>query len=146
MKIIKGFKTAKLILSRPAPGEVFGGDAREQVVRQIIDDVRNRGDRAVLDYAKKFDGVELASLEVNKKQIRNAYQKVDSELVSALKLAARRIRSFHLKQKRLIWRIATPGSVQIRAAGEGRRLCPRRDCLLPINGADDSNPGSRCRG
>jgi histidinol dehydrogenase len=91
------------------------GDEREQAVRQIIDEVRQRGDAALFDYTKKLDGVELASLEVSKKQIANAYREVNSELISALKLAARRISSFHLKQKRLVWRIAAPGSVQLRA-------------------------------
>ncbi len=92
---------------------MFGGDDREQVVRQIIDEVRRRGDAALLDYTQRFDGVKLTSLEVNKKQIASAYREVDKELVSALKLAARRIRSFHLGQKRRIWRIASPGSGQL---------------------------------
>ena len=113
MKIIKGFKAAKPVLSRPAPIEVFGGDAREQVVRQIIDEVRTRGDRAVLDYTLKLDGVKLTSLEVDKKQIKNAYREVDKELISALKLAAKRIGDFHLKQKRRVWRLASAGSGQL---------------------------------
>ncbi len=112
MKIIEGFKLAKEILSREAPREVFGGD-REPAVRQIIDEVRRRGDAALFDYTKRFDGAELTSLEVDKKQIANAYREVDKELVSALKLAARRISSFHTKQKRRIWRIAAPGSDQL---------------------------------
>ena len=113
MKIIKGFKAAKLVLSRPAPTEVFGGDAREQVVKQIIDEVRTKGDRAVLDYTLKLDGVKLTSLEVDKKQIKNAYREVDREFLSALKLAAKRIGAFHLKQKRRIWRLASAGSGQL---------------------------------
>jgi histidinol dehydrogenase len=115
LRIIEGFKSAKSILSRQAPGEVFSGDDREQAVRQIIEAVRRRGDSALFDYTRKLDGVKLTSLEVGKKQIASAYREVDKELVSALKLAAQRIRAFHLKQKRLIWRIASPGSGQIRA-------------------------------
>jgi len=115
LKIIKGFKTAKGALSREAPREIFGGDAREQTVRQIIDEVRKRGDAALLDYTRRFDGVGLVSLEVDKRQVKKAYQKVDSELISALRLAARRIRSFHLKQKNLVWRLAQGGSIQLRA-------------------------------
>jgi histidinol dehydrogenase len=115
LKVIKGFKAAKAVLSRPAPVELFGGDGREQVVRQIIDEVRTKGDRAVLDYTLKFDGVKLTSLEVSKKQIAKAYREVDSELIAALKLAAKRIRSFHLGQKRRVWRLASAGSVLIRA-------------------------------
>jgi histidinol dehydrogenase len=100
VRIIEGFEPAKSILSRQAPKELFGGDDREQAVRQIIDDVRDRGDAALFDYTERFDGVKLTSLEVSKKQIASAYDEVDKELVSALKLAAKRIRSFHLKQKR----------------------------------------------
>ncbi len=71
----------------------------EQEVRQIIEDVRSRGDAALTDYTMKFDGIELTSLEASKEQITSAYHKVDAELISALKLAAGRIRSFHLAQK-----------------------------------------------
>jgi len=90
------------------------GVEREQAVRQIIDEVRTKGDRALLDYTLKLDGAKLTSLEVSKKQLASAYREVDKRLVSALKLAARRIRSFHLRQKRRIWRIASPDSGQIR--------------------------------
>ncbi|MFC1933197.1 histidinol dehydrogenase [Chloroflexota bacterium] len=110
MKIIEGFQSAKSILSRRAPKEVFGGDDREQAVRQIINDVRDRGDAALFDYTSKFDGVKLTSLEVSKKQIAGAYQQVDAELVSALKLAAERIGAFHTIQKeRLLRESAEPG-------------------------------------
>jgi len=112
VKIIEGLETAKAKLSRQAPEEVFG-DEREQAVRQIIDEVRTKGDKAVLDYTLRLDGVRLTSLEVNKKQIKDAYREVDKELISALKLAARRISSFHLKQKRRIWRLAAAGSGQL---------------------------------
>ena len=37
-------------------------DDREQTVRQVINDVRRRGDAALLDYTLKFDGVKLTSL------------------------------------------------------------------------------------
>jgi len=102
VRIIEGFKLAKPVLSRQTPKELFGGDERKQAVRQIVNDVRDRGDAALFDYTERFDGVKLTSLEVSKKQIASAYQEVDKELVSALKLAAKRIRSFHLRQKRSI--------------------------------------------
>ena len=121
MKIIEGFQSAKSALSRQAAAEsypispalrrrvkeLFGTDDPEQAVRQIVDEVRRRGDAALFDYALKIDGIELASLEVTKPQITSAYHEVDQELVSALKLAAGQIRSFHVAQKRSIWRGAT---------------------------------------
>ena len=103
MKIITGFEPAKAALSRQASKDAFGGDDREQAVRQIIDEVRQRGDAALLDYTFKFDGVRLTSLEVTKKQITAAYREADAEVVSALKLAAERIGSFHTAQKNAIW-------------------------------------------
>ena len=101
MRIIEGFQSAKSVLSRQARKEVLGLDDREQTVRQIINEVRRRGDAALLDYTLKFDGVklELSALEVTKRQITDAYGKVDAELLSALHLAAERIRSFHTAQK-----------------------------------------------
>jgi histidinol dehydrogenase len=100
LRIVEGFQLAKSVLSRQASAqEGLEADDREQQVREIIHDVRRRGDAALFDYTSKFDGVELTSLEVGKDQIVGAYQKVDAELVSALKLAAERIRSFHVAQK-----------------------------------------------
>jgi len=128
LRIIEGFSSAKLVLSRQAPTqlypvspalrqrlkEVFAVDEPELAVRQIIDEVCNRGDAALFDYTLKLDGVELTSLEITRKQINSAYQEVDSELVSALKLAAEQISSFHRAQKDSIWGgAAKPGSGQL---------------------------------
>ncbi len=100
MRIIEGFQSAKLVLSRQGPAqETLETDDREQAVGQIIDEVRRRGDVALFEYTAKFDGVELSSLEVGKKQVTDAYREVDSELLSVLKLAAERIRAFHVRQK-----------------------------------------------
>ncbi|MFC2014165.1 histidinol dehydrogenase [Chloroflexota bacterium] len=93
---------AKEVLSRRDLAESYEGEL-ELTVRQIINEVRNRGDAALRDYTVKFDGVELASIEVSKKQIARAYKDVSAETVSALKLAAERIITFHQTQKDSIW-------------------------------------------
>jgi len=117
LKIIKGFPSAKSVLARQTVAEfypvslalrqkikeLFGTDGPEPAVRQIIDEVRRRGDAALFDYTLKIDGIKLGPLEVSKKQIASAYREVDSELLSALKLAAERIRSFHTAQKESLW-------------------------------------------
>jgi len=104
LKTIEGFQSAKGALSRQAPTwEAPGADEREQAVKEIIDEVRRRGDAALLDYTLKFDTVKLTSLEVSKAQITSAYQAVAADLVSALKLAAERIRSFHNRQRESIF-------------------------------------------
>jgi len=102
MKIIEGYDKAKPLLSRQAV-PVSGDDVeREQAVRQIVDDVRRRGDAALFEYTQKFDGVKLASLEVLPEQIHRAYREVDKELIAAMKLAAARIASYHEKQKKAL--------------------------------------------
>ena len=99
MKIIEGFEPVKAALSRRASTELYQSDL-EPKVKQIIDEVRRRGDAALLDFTEKLDGAKLSSLEVGKQQLASAYQEVDKELVSALKLGAKRISSYHQKQKR----------------------------------------------
>ena len=106
MRIVEGFPSAKAILTRQAPSKLYESDS-EQVVRQIIADVRDRGDKALFEYTSKFDGVKLTSLKVNKEQIAGAYEQVDAELVSALKLAAERISVFHIRQKESLLREST---------------------------------------
>jgi histidinol dehydrogenase len=60
LKIIEGFQQAKVVLSRQgAAQKALEDDEREQVVRQIIKEVRRRGDAALFDYTEKFDGVRL---------------------------------------------------------------------------------------
>ncbi len=100
MKIIEGFEASKTALSRQGPSQLaFEADDREQAVRQIIGDVRRRGDAALIDYTLKFDGVELATLEVAAEQIKAAYKEVDDELLTAMKLAAGRITAYHATQR-----------------------------------------------
>ena len=128
MRIVKGFSSAKSVLSRQTPTEsypvspalkqglkkIFGTDDPEEAVKQIIHEVRSRGDAALLDYTLKIDGLELASLEVSREQIASAYHEVDAELISALRLASERIRSFHIAQKENIWHeLKKPGLAQL---------------------------------
>jgi histidinol dehydrogenase len=101
LKIIEGFKLAEEVLARRASTE-FYDNSLEPEVRQIIDEVRGGGDAALFGCTLKFDRVKLSSLEVNKQQIKDAYRRVDKELISALKLAAERIGTFHRKQKDML--------------------------------------------
>ena len=97
MKIIQGFAEAKQLLNRQAPKDLEY--KQEPAVRQIINDVRRLGDKALFELTEKFDGAKLTALEINKSQIKGAYKKVDPKLVDALKLAAERIGTFHHAQK-----------------------------------------------
>ena len=111
MRIIEGYTEAKSALSRQTRQESPDSAERERVVRQIVDDVRARGDAALIEYTQKFDGVKLTTLEVDRKQIERAYKEVDTELLSALELAAERITAFHTAQKDTLVRESTGGNL-----------------------------------
>jgi histidinol dehydrogenase len=111
VKTVKGFDKARELLTREnywesltAPPrltaqikQVFGEELSVQgVVDRIIGDVRRKGDKALLDYTEKLDGVRLDSLKVDGREVAAAYDVTDKELISALEYAARRIRDFHV--------------------------------------------------
>ncbi|HDH04238.1 MAG TPA: histidinol dehydrogenase [Nitrospirae bacterium] len=81
----------------------------QKTVRKIIIDVRKQGDRAVKRYTEKFDSLKLSQLAVSKKEIESASGKVDKKFLTALKLSAERIRTFHKRQKEKSWRFSNDG-------------------------------------
>ncbi len=68
-------------------------------VSDIIEQVRKEGDQAVLRLTAKFDKVELSELKVGRKEIDEAYSKIDQELLDALRFARSRIESYHRRQR-----------------------------------------------
>ena len=149
MRVIEGFEAAKSALSRQIPaesypvspllrrglGKMFGTEDPEQAVRHIVSEVKQRGDAALFDLTAKIDGIKLDSLEVSEEQITNAYQQVDEELVSALKLAAERIRSFHSVQKSNIWH-------ELAEKGLGQLIRPLQRIGVYVPGGTASYPST----
>ncbi len=70
----------------------------EGTVREIVDNVRENGDAALRELAKKFDHVDLKSIVVTREEIEEAYEKVSPELVEELENAAYNIQRFHEMQ------------------------------------------------
>ena len=69
-------------------------------VSEIINNVRENGDSALFEYAKKFDNVELSELRVTEDEIEDSYENVDMRLVESLIEAEARITEFHEYQKK----------------------------------------------
>ena len=69
------------------------------VVQDVIDDIRENGDKALLAYTEKFDKVKLESLAVTEDEIAEAETLVSPELKEALLLAHKNIAAFHESQK-----------------------------------------------
>ncbi|MFF2755309.1 histidinol dehydrogenase [Psychrobacillus sp. NPDC058041] len=69
-----------------------------RTVRQVIDHVRQNGDKALFDYTEKWDGAKLSNLQVTKEEIEEAFNNFDPQLVKDLEEAAANIRAFHSQQ------------------------------------------------
>ena len=78
-------------------------EAIEQRVKDILADVRARGDAALLDYTARFDGLQVASmagLELNAAELKAAFDGLPAEQREALQAATARIRRYHEWQKK----------------------------------------------
>ena len=82
------------LLQRPT----INAQELHQTVSKILNDVRQRGDKAVLDYEQLFDKVSLTSLEVEREEWEAASRQVSPELKKALELAHENIYKFHKTQ------------------------------------------------
>lgn len=71
-----------------------------QVVDDILKDVRTRKDEALRYYTRKFDNVEIDDFLVKEEEIEEAFKKVPRELIEALVKAKENIEKFHKKQIR----------------------------------------------
>jgi len=83
---------------------IFGAAlAPDEVVARILDDVRHRGDTAVLEYSERISGVRVGDLRVSEAEMDAAWERTPPELCDALRIAAERIRVFHEKQYKQSW-------------------------------------------
>ena len=72
----------------------------EEIVTDIIQTVRTKGDAALFEYTKKFDKADLTSLLVTEEEINEALETVEERFINILKKAAANIRKFHERQVR----------------------------------------------
>ena len=70
-------------------------DEAAPVVREIAEDVRARGDAALLEWTEKLDGVRLSHLEVSPGEYEDAIRAVSPELLAAIELAIDNLQRFH---------------------------------------------------
>jgi len=83
----------------------------ERRVVAILGDVKINGDAAVLKYTKAFDRLDTKRLRVLPKEISKYAAMADKEVLKALKIAAKRIKTFHEKQKEKSWSFYENGAL-----------------------------------
>ena len=97
----EGSQIISTLLNRFQEGDTSCGET----VAQIIADVREKGDQAVVDYGRRFDSPELTKeqLVVSEQEFDDAYSKVDDNFLETLNIAIERIRVFHEREMEDSW-------------------------------------------
>lgn len=99
--MIKTIKYSKNVdLEKELARSQFSYDDVNETVESILKDVRARGDKALIEYTEKFDGVKLENLEVTEEEIKKAFDLIDKELLEVIQYSHDNIKKFHEKQVR----------------------------------------------
>ena len=107
------------------------------IVEDIIANVVNNGDKALYDYAEKFDKVKLNSLKVTEDEILSAYNSVPTEFIDILKKAKQNIEEFHLKQVRDGFKIERSNGVIV-----GQKIIPIERAGIYVPGGTAAYPST----
>src|SRR5436190_8445900 len=105
-------------------------EAAEPVARRILEDVRRQGDRALVRYARQFDGVDLRQegFTVSAREVREACRSAPRSAIAALRVAARNIRAVAARQLPRPWQAANGAGIKV---GQLIRPLDRVACYVP---------------
>ena len=105
----------------------------------ILADVKEKGDEAVFDYTKRFDGADInaGNIVVTKDEIDEAYSLVDEQLVEVIRKALVNIREYHAKQKQYSWFDSTPNGTIL-----GQKVTPLNRVGVYVPGGKAAYPSS----
>ena len=130
-----------LKFSEVSPEDVFGrAEATvnvEDIVADIIYNVRKRGDKALYEYCEKFDKAKLSSLLVSEEEIEEAFASVEPRFIEILTKAAANIRKFHEKQVRNSFIINDEDGIVI-----GQKIIPVDRAGLYVPGGTAAYPST----
>ena len=111
-----------------------------QRVLDIIDNVRSRGDAALIDYTRQFDGLDVAQMSdliLPRERLELALTRITPEQRTALETAARRVREYHEHQVQDSWRYTEADGTVL-----GQKVTPLDRAGLYVPGGKASYPSS----
>ncbi|HEU4594483.1 MAG TPA: histidinol dehydrogenase [Pyrinomonadaceae bacterium] len=110
-----------------------------RTVSEIVEEVRARGDAALLDYTARFDGVRLkaSELRVTASALKESAARADASLLEALRASIRNIRAFHERERLESWEMDAGRGVRL-----GQRVTPVESAGLYVPGGTASYPSS----
>ncbi len=108
-------------------------------VSEIVEEVRARGDAALLDYTARFDGVRLkaSELRVGEEALKESAARADDSLLEALRASIRNVRAFHERERVESWEMDAGRGVRL-----GQRVTPVESAGLYVPGGTASYPSS----
>lgn len=111
---------------------------QEAAVADILKNVRADGDKAVFAYTEKFDGAVIneENFTVTPEEEKEAYEKVDPELIGVIRRAIVRIKAFHEQEKQKSWFMTEDGIVL------GQRVTPLQRVGVYVPGGKAAYPSS----
>jgi histidinol dehydrogenase len=115
------------------------GAGVEKTVAAIVRAVKEKGDRALFDFTRRFDGVSLdrRTVEISKKEIAAAVKEVPVRNLRTLRLAAKRIAAFHRRQMEKSWGYRDPIGIYL-----GQRIAPLARVGVYVPGGKASYPST----
>jgi histidinol dehydrogenase len=111
--------------------------AAQSTVDEILQQVRQNGDRAVLDYTERFQGIRLSAMKVSPDAIEEAYRNADPGFLAVLEEAYANIVLFHQHEVEKSFFYEAEGGVVL-----GQRVTPMEKALLYVPGGKASYPSS----
>jgi len=112
----------------------------EKTVKEIINAIRSKGDKALIDYSIKFDGVKaksMADLMISQKELEKSFNDLSDKQKNAIKIAAERIKAYHLKQNQQTWSYTEKDGTFL-----GQKITPLDRVGLYVPGGKAAYPSS----
>ncbi|MBO5199955.1 MAG: histidinol dehydrogenase [Clostridia bacterium] len=109
----------------------------EDIVADIIKDVREKGDAALYKYCEKFDKAKLSSLEVTAEEIEEAMAEVEPEFIEIIKEAADNITLYHKNQLQKGFEIKKENGIVL-----GQKVLPVKRAGLYVPGGTAAYPST----
>src|ERR687889_2000699 len=117
------------------PGGFLSEKVRE-AARRIVEDVRDRGDAALLEYSERFDGIRPQEIRVPQSEIDRALEELPFDLKDSFAVAIENVRAFHEREMDRSWERSRAG------ATTGQRVRPIRRAGLYIPGGHAAYPST----
>lgn len=112
----------------------------EKTVEEIIHTIRSKGDKALIDYSIKFDGVKAKSmtdLMISQEELEKSFNDLSDKQKNAITIAAERVKAYHMKQNQQTWSYTEEDGTLL-----GQKITPLDRVGLYVPGGKAAYPSS----